>query len=379
MSVYPRGKKYFIDVTINKKRYLQGGFKARNDALVAQEKLKEELLMTKLGKSFLDDLKEALRSGLGPEEDQKPSITFYELYKKAQKDCRARSKSDWPKTREAVVEKWMTKFFNKPCHTITRESIEEYLYERADQYPGGWTANSDLKIISSIFNYGVERRLIKSNPAKGIKKYKTSRVRPFHVPSILEVQRLLQVAKNDKEQDWILAFVNSGQRFKGVTKLKKSDINSDKGIARVKDQKDPKGEHAHPLKINKVLMGVFQRQFQRYPKSEWVFPNPKTGKPYKDRRKLLDRLCTDAGIKRITHHMFRHHVASRGDEKGLSHTEIMEITGHQDIKTLTNYLHEIRGARQSPMDAIMVDVEENVGDGLRHENTAKTTASKARA
>jgi integrase len=78
--------------------------------------------------------------------------------------------------------------------------------------------------------------------------------------------------------------------------------------------------------------------------SEYVFPNPKTGKPYDYRDKFLPRLCRLAEVRPFMYHALRHFGASKLDNLGVPLTDIQELLGHERATTTDIYLRSLRGS-----------------------------------
>ena len=71
----------------------------------------------------------------------------------------------------------------------------------------------------------------------------------------------------------------------------------------------------------------------------YLFPNLKTGKPYKDIRKTLATAAKKAGVsQRVYNHLFRHSFATELVEQGENLAVIQELLGHADISQTRDYL-----------------------------------------
>lgn len=71
----------------------------------------------------------------------------------------------------------------------------------------------------------------------------------------------------------------------------------------------------------------------------YLFPNMKSGKPYKDIRKQLKAAAVAAGVtQRVYNHLFRHSFATALVEEGENMAIIQELMGHADIKQTRDYI-----------------------------------------
>ena len=74
-------------------------------------------------------------------------------------------------------------------------------------------------------------------------------------------------------------------------------------------------------------------------KWDYVFINPKTGKPYVEIKRAFRSACIRASIKDFHFHDLRHTFASRLVRKGVDLNTVKELMGHASITTTQRYLH----------------------------------------
>lgn len=74
-------------------------------------------------------------------------------------------------------------------------------------------------------------------------------------------------------------------------------------------------------------------------KSEFVFYNQKSGKPFIDLRAGLELECKKAGITGVTWHTLRHTFASRLLDRGVAIVTVKELLGHSTVLVTMRYLH----------------------------------------
>jgi integrase len=72
---------------------------------------------------------------------------------------------------------------------------------------------------------------------------------------------------------------------------------------------------------------------------EWVFPNPKTLKPYVSIYYSWDSARREAGLVDVRIHDLRHSYASFLVNAGRSLYEVQRLLGHTQIKTTQRYAH----------------------------------------
>jgi site-specific recombinase XerD len=72
---------------------------------------------------------------------------------------------------------------------------------------------------------------------------------------------------------------------------------------------------------------------------DWVFPNPKTLKPYVSIYYSWDSARRDAGLEDVRIHDLRHSYASFLVNAGRTLYEVQRLLGHTQIKTTQRYAH----------------------------------------
>jgi integrase len=356
MAMYQKGKKIYSSVMVNGKRYYLGSFKSRSEANIAEQTLRAKLTpqtvedMLVIG--FADALK-VLDKGDGP---PKEDITFGQLYRRCRKNWEARDSEHWTEHRVGIVTThYLPRWKDKKCGRIDREMVEEVLYRRHKEWPAGNVANSDLKILKSMFRYGKAMGWIWNDPTEGIPKFKTRRVRKLRKPTEDEIYRLVNAATGER-RDLLIALVATDARWKSITNLKWSDIDWDNRQITVRHSKSHEGEVEETKDINDDLWNALLRQRARNLGSEYVFPSPRGGKR-EDASKLFASISKKAGIEKINCHALRHFGISHAYRQGGTVQDVMAIAGHKSIGVHNLYLDR-RGIKRTPTDLLYMGFDD---------------------
>ena len=84
--------------------------------------------------------------------------------------------------------------------------------------------------------------------------------------------------------------------------------------------------------------------------SEYVFPNPETGRPYTDVKKSFKKACRGAGIDGLRFHDLRHTFASLALKQGIHPKIVSEALGHASVGfTMDIYSHIMQGMQAEAM------------------------------
>ena len=308
MSVYFHHGSWWIDVTVKGKRLKrEGGFKDKLDAQVAEREAKENL--------------------------QAINMDFIRLCESRLQDLEIKRSKDHFQTNRKLYQEIISRFGNRK---ITRDGIEDYLREVA--MISHKLANRRLVLIRSLFNYGIKRGWFKQNPTQGIERYPIDRPKKY-IPPQEDIKLVLETA-TPEERLYLLVVAHTLGRVRSVNKLRWEDVHEDYLVlytrkARNSDLKEIR------VPINSVLKDVLSQ----LPRSgEYVFINPRTGKFYGYRSKLLHTLCRLAGVRYFPYHALRHFGASKLDNLGVSLTDIQHILGHERATTTDLYLQSLRGS-----------------------------------
>ncbi len=80
--------------------------------------------------------------------------------------------------------------------------------------------------------------------------------------------------------------------------------------------------------------------------------------PFKDRREVIKKLCTKAGVRQFRFHALRHAGASLVDNANLPIGAIQRILGHENRTTTEIYLHSLGDLERDAM-AIYEQISQN--------------------
>ena len=175
------------------------------------------------------------------------------------------------------------------------------------------------------------------------------------LPTVLtksEVQLLIQNIKNLKHKCILTTIYSAGLRRSELINLKVSDIDSKRGLIKVRGSKGKKDRYTL---LSDKLVKLLREYYRVYGPDDWLFEGLHGGQySATSIAKILNKALKQAGIqKHATPHSLRHSFATHLLEQGTNLRYIQEILGHEDPKTTQIYTHvatnEISKIR-SPLD-----------------------------
>jgi site-specific recombinase XerD len=184
------------------------------------------------------------------------------------------------------------------------------------------------------------------------------------LPTILsleEVGQLIDAAGNLQQRAVLMILYGTGMRRAEVSRLKVTDVDSQRMIIRVEHGK---GGHDRDLPLSPALLETL-REYWRWKKPQtYLFPShdSRRGKDQPMSERNVWYACTQAarhaGIrKRVTPHTLRHSWATHLLEAGTDLRTIQVLLGHGDLETTAKYLHLSRQhlhAVANPLDQLPI-------------------------
>ena len=165
--------------------------------------------------------------------------------------------------------------------------------------------------------------------------------KPYVLPVILSREEVIQFFESIasfKHRTILMTAYAAGLRISEVTRLKITDIDSQRMMLRVEQGKGQKDRY---VMLSPQLLEVLRAYWQVARPKTWLFPGDIPGRPIT--RGAVEDACQKArrvaGIKKpITPHSLRHGFASHLLEAGTDVRTIQLLMGHRSLATTARYL-----------------------------------------
>lgn len=262
---------------------------------------------------------------------------------------------------------WLNVFGDTPIKSITTKKVKKAVDEFAQG--GSFSSNGSGKqtdrkrssntalryksVLSAMFKYAIQQLYIKKNPVDGV-YVKAALNKIVRYLSDAERNALLKACLEsswDKLYLLVLLAITTGMRKSELMNLRWSDIDFDKGLAKLPDSKN--GEPRY----NPIPAPAMQelKQFRGVGNS-LIFHSPrKPDRPFEFRKRWYTALKS-AGITNFRFHDLRHSAASYLVMGGATLYETGEILGHKSTETTKRYAHLSTEHKSQLSERVMGDV-----------------------
>ncbi|WP_108257318.1 site-specific integrase [Limnohabitans sp. Hippo4] len=220
---------------------------------------------------------------------------------------------------------------------ITKDDIIELMAKHRETHAPG-SCNRLLILLRYMFSLPSKWDLpyAVTNPTKGIPLMKEETIKERFLSSD-EAQTLnLQLLSSDNPmlQYIVPMLLLTGARKREVLDARWEDFDFERRTWRIHTTKLGKPRHV-PISdgVKEVLKQVPKLN------TTWVFPNPKTLKPYVSIWHSWNRARSNADLAEVRMHDLRHSYASFLVNSGRSLFEVQRLLGHTQVKTTQRYAH----------------------------------------
>lgn len=308
-------KTWHYEFQHNGKRHSKGGFATKQEALEAETSHRKTLRQN-LSDTALSTLIIARANHLQKEQTER-------YYKE-----------------NVAVFKRFSVYFNGTrdmVGDIDRGDIEAFLYA---YYQKASTHNYALRILRSLFNFGIERGWFENNPTRWI-KFKTIDKTKKYIPPKADLDKIIKLAEWE-DMVFLITIKNTMARINEIYSLTWGDIKfNDRTITLWTRKKRGGARTPRTLPMTDEVYYALSTLDYR---GEYVFTNEKTMDKFEDKKKLLIGLCKQAMIKRFTFHSIRHYGASQLAKKNVPLSDIQELLGHDNVTTTAIYIQSLIGS-----------------------------------
>jgi len=235
--------------------------------------------------------------------------------------------------RRNIIEHFRRVHGDKPLKSLGRAHITSIIGSKADTPEA---ANNLLKVLRVLLDYAVGQEMIDSNPATGVKRYRSrgEGIKPWTEATVAQYRARHPI--NTRAGMALELFVQTMQRRSDVVRMGWQHMTVDKeGLPaiRVRQEKTdtPLVLPIHPL-LEAALVAL--------PRTNMTFLVTEFGAPFTPAGfgNWFRKQCDLAGLPNLSAHGLRKFALTRAANLGATHEQLKAFGGHRSDSALAPYL-----------------------------------------
>lgn len=233
------------------------------------------------------------------------------------------------------------------------------------------TVNKILTHLSAIISWASkpERGYCNLNFKVPMFPAKFTEPPPKILPSQSEIDKMLQCLPNDNRGALCKIMYLAGLRIGDANKVTGKQVDLENGYMMILG----KGNKYRMVPITKEISDLILPRMNE----SYLWPNPKTDRPFKSVRKTISTACKQAGItKHVTAHILRHCFGTHIQQKGAASSAAQKLLGHSSLKTTEKYTHHDPTFLRQEMNKLRDNQEELTSPQITDINIKKLDIPK---
>jgi integrase len=250
---------------------------------------------------------------------------------------------------------------------ITPFLIEKYRIERGKKEArmskkpiAKATIDRELATLKAFFNMAIRDGKVDTNPVKEVKFFKEDNKKE-RILTVEEIQGLL-VECHGHLKPIVTMALNTGMRLREILYLKWSYVDFNRNII-VVPKTNTKNKKTKKIPMNGLVVETLQGVER---KSEYVFCNPQTGKPYYSIKTNFSKALKRAKLEGVRFHDLGHTAATMMVESGTDLATVKEILGVSSLEMVMRYTHPTTEGKMNAVKALERKMEDL---GKHHSST----------
>lgn len=274
------------------------------------------------------DVQKDIYQGNDPTRTQ-AEILFKDLASKFMNEYAKVQKRSWKEDERNLKNDVLPAIGNLSLTQITKRDIVLMLDKISFRGVGVHT-NRILALVRRIFNYGIEKDLLESNPCSTIRKphKEISRDRVLNEDEITNLWQALESIQRDS-RNLLKIMILTAQRSKEVKHMRWQDLDLKEMVWTIPGEFTKNGK-SNRVPITSLMKQIIEEQTPYRFKSIWAFPCRRDAKrPYQSHQKAIQQLKALSGID-FRGHDLRRTAATHMAILGTTRLTISKLLNHSD-------------------------------------------------
>lgn len=229
------------------------------------------------------------------------------------------------------------KFGDARLCDITRYGVQQFQNHLATTGLSPASQDHHIKLLRRTLNLALEWEFIDRNVLRGVKLLNVDN-QLHDVADADQLQRLVEILKTDRNRPvcHILMFLlSTGARLNEALTAKWNQVDLNKGLWSI-PASTAKSKKSRTVPLNESAMWVLA-EAAKLQRSDAIFANPTTGKPFTTITRVFYRLRKEAGIQKMRIHSCRHQFSELVVSSGRSLYDLQVLLGHSDPRVSQRY------------------------------------------
>ncbi len=247
-------------------------------------------------------------------------------------------KRSWKQDKITIETKLLRLWGHRKMNEITTQDLIGFQNSLSEAGLKPGSVNRYMALVKHIFNLAERWEVLAKAPSRNVRPLEDNNQKERFL-TMEEMQRLLAAFKQCKSKivpDIIEFLMLTGARRTEGVELRWDEVDMDKAVWTLPAERN-KSKKPKTIPLSNMAMKVLERRQGNG--SEYVFPNPKTGKPMQEVFRTWDRVRKTVGLDDVRIHDLRHSYASFLVNSGRSLYEVQKLLGHSQLSTTQRYAH----------------------------------------
>lgn len=268
------------------------------------------------------------------------------------------------------------RFKDTPLSQITRRDVQAFHNGLLQKGQSPASADHSLKLLKRVINLCVQWEFLDRHVLKGVPLFSVCNTVTTYLQAS-DVTKLADVLRKDSNRPvcmLLLFLISVGARKMSGMLARWDELDLENRVWKIPATKS-KSKRPVSVPLNDSAMHVLQ-QLDTKGKYEYVFVNPKTGKPYTTITRVWYRLRKKAGLAdNVRMHDLRHFFASALSMAGVPSQEISLLMTHADSRSVQRYLHVSMPRLQQSANRVSILTQPKAAPSMEDTQGAANAAS----